>query len=254
MSGAKALKLASRVPVFPCDNDKTPLVAHGFKDASNDADVIRKWWDKWPDALIGVPAGIRFVVIDLDLQHEEARQWCSDNSGRLPPTRTHRTRSGGLHLLFAPHPDVKCTTGKLHPHVDTRGDGGYVIWWPAEGHEMLHHGTLAPVPDWILEGLRPKPANIIHFATARPVTDRQAERQLDGIIRTITQAPMGQRNAIVFWGACRLWELVKRGDLSEGCARRLIISAGTSTGLSTVEVERAFDSASRRLMGAVACR
>jgi Bifunctional DNA primase/polymerase, N-terminal len=124
MSGAKALKLAQRVPVFPCDNDKTPFVTHGFKDASSDPDTIRKWWLKWPDALIGVPTGIKFVVVDLDLQHDEARGWLSDNWGRLPVTRTHRTRSGGKHLLFAPHPDVKCSTGKVHPHVDTRGHGG----------------------------------------------------------------------------------------------------------------------------------
>jgi hypothetical protein len=40
----EALKLARRVPIFPCDNDKTPFVAHGFKDASADPDVVRKRW------------------------------------------------------------------------------------------------------------------------------------------------------------------------------------------------------------------
>jgi hypothetical protein len=98
MSGAsldEALRLARRVPVFPCDNDKTPFVAHGFKDASTEPDLIQKWWEKWPDALIGVPTGSKFVVIDLDLQHDEARQFLSNNWGRLPRTRTHETRSGG---------------------------------------------------------------------------------------------------------------------------------------------------------------
>jgi hypothetical protein len=28
-----ALDLAKRLPVFPCDNDKRPFTAHGFKDA-----------------------------------------------------------------------------------------------------------------------------------------------------------------------------------------------------------------------------
>jgi hypothetical protein len=249
-----ALKLARRVPVFPCDNDKTPFVAHGFKDASSDPDVIRRWWERYPDALIGVPTGIKFVVADLDLQHDEAQRWLSDNWGRLPVTRTHTTRSGGKHLLFAPHQEIKCTTGKLHPHVDTRGHGGYVIWWPAEGLEVLHGSMLADVPTWILESLRPKPAPIVPLATARPVSQRQSERQLDGIIRTVTQAQAGQRNAVTFWGACRLRELVERGELSESMARRLIIAAGTSTGLSTVEVERAFDSASRRAPRGAACR
>ena len=47
---AVALDLAKRLPVFPCDNDKRPFTAHGFKDASNDPDLIRTWWTRWPNA------------------------------------------------------------------------------------------------------------------------------------------------------------------------------------------------------------
>jgi len=55
-----ALRLAARgVPVFPCKQDKKPHTARGFKDASTDAEIIRAWWDKHPDALIGVPVGAR---------------------------------------------------------------------------------------------------------------------------------------------------------------------------------------------------
>jgi Bifunctional DNA primase/polymerase, N-terminal len=246
----EAIKLARRVPIFPCDNDKTPFVAHGFKDASSDPNLIRKWWEKYPDALIGVPTGPKFVVIDLDLQHDEARRWLSDNGGRLPITRTHRTRSGGQHLLFAPHPEVKCTSSKLHPNVDTRGDGGYIVWWPSEGYEVSHHSTLADVPDWIINSLRPQPAPVVHLATARPMPLRKAERQLDGIYRTVAGAAVGQRNAIVHWGACRLWELIEAGDLSEGAARHFIQSAASRNGLSPGEIDRTFDSARRSVRGA----
>jgi hypothetical protein len=38
-----ALDLATRVPVFPCDKDKRPFTVHGFKDASTDPDLIRRW-------------------------------------------------------------------------------------------------------------------------------------------------------------------------------------------------------------------
>jgi Bifunctional DNA primase/polymerase, N-terminal len=38
-----ALKLARKVPVFPCGNDKTPLTANGFKDASADPKTIEAW-------------------------------------------------------------------------------------------------------------------------------------------------------------------------------------------------------------------
>jgi hypothetical protein len=57
--------------------DKKPLTAHGFKDASTDPATIAAWWQQWPDALVGVPTGDRFVVLDVDLQHQEAQHWYS---------------------------------------------------------------------------------------------------------------------------------------------------------------------------------
>jgi Bifunctional DNA primase/polymerase, N-terminal/Primase C terminal 2 (PriCT-2) len=155
-----ALRLAHKgIAVFPCDPaSKAPLIPTGFKAATTDPDAIHLWWTEHADALIGVPTGEKLVVIDADLQHVAAQRWLDQNRHHLPITRTHRTRSGGIHLLFAPHEAVKCSAGKLGPHVDTRGLGGYVIWWPATGLEVLHSGMLAEVPGWILETLNPRPA------------------------------------------------------------------------------------------------
>ena len=116
----KALELAVQgYSVFPCGDNKAPHTSRGFKDASTDLEIIDSWWTHWPDALIGVPTGEKFVVIDADLQHAEAQWWYA--RANFPLTRKHETRSGGRHLLFQPHQDVKCTASKLHPHVDTRG-------------------------------------------------------------------------------------------------------------------------------------
>ena len=93
----KALDLARRgVPVFPCKvADKTPYTTHGFKDASTDPARIRRWWSRWPDALIGVPTGIKFVVVDVDLQHREAQQWYA--RANLPQHAcTSRDRAAGI--------------------------------------------------------------------------------------------------------------------------------------------------------------
>lgn len=40
--------------VFPCKPDKKPYTAHGFKDASKNADTIYKWWELYPDGWPGV--------------------------------------------------------------------------------------------------------------------------------------------------------------------------------------------------------
>ena len=121
-----ALKLARwGAPVFPCNPaTKAPIVAGGFKAATTDEDRIGRWWSDYPDALIGTPTGLKFVVLDLDLQHVESQRWYDVNRPRLPLTRAHCTRSGGRHLLFKPHDRLTCSAGKLARGVDTRGRGG----------------------------------------------------------------------------------------------------------------------------------
>jgi hypothetical protein len=232
----EALKLAERdISVFPCGSDKRPLTKNGFKDASVDPAKVKDWWRRHPDALVGVPTGEKFVVVDCDLQHREALGWYFDHAVRLV-TRKHATRSGGKHLLFKPDDRVGCSAGKIHPHIDTRGKGGYIIWWPAEGLEVLHGRVLAELPELIVERLirEPDPIPI----PTRPVTRKSAKRQLDGIIGAIATAPEGQRNSFLHWGACRLSELVQQSILTAGDAFVLAVEAGSRTGLPYAEVSR----------------
>ena len=68
MSHADAISLARRgIPVFPCGQDKQPLTAAGFHDASTDTAVIRRWWTDHPDALVGVPTGLASGYVALDM-------------------------------------------------------------------------------------------------------------------------------------------------------------------------------------------
>jgi len=153
----EALALARRdIAVLPCGDNKAPLTPHGFKDASTDPDLITTWWSRWPDALIGVPTGIKFVVLDIDCgKHVEAAEWYGE--ANLPLTRTHITRSDGRHLLFQPDDRFRCTGSKICRGVDTRGIGGYIVWWPGCGFEVLHDDALAPVPEFIIRALEREP-------------------------------------------------------------------------------------------------
>jgi Bifunctional DNA primase/polymerase, N-terminal len=238
----EALKLARRgVTVFPCSDDKRPLTANGFKDATTDVDVITGWWAKWPDALVGVPAGPRFVVLDVDLsKHVEAAQWYG--RANLPTTRTHVTRSGGRHLLFQPDERFRCSASKVCRGVDTRGIGGYIIWWPACGLEVLHGDVLAPVPEWIIGALKPPPP-IVPPSPCEVKTSAQAQRKVDGIIRAIAGAREGERNAVAFWGAARLAEMVAQSLISSTDAIDITTEAASRAGLPRHEARRTAQSA-----------
>jgi hypothetical protein len=131
--------------VFPCRPDsKAPLTAHGFKDATTSQPLVRYWWRKWPEALIGLPTGHGLVVVDVDPR----------SGGTLDPgwpdTLTARTRSGGRHLYYASRETVPCSVGRLARGVDIRGEGGYVILPPSPGWEWLDpEAAVAELPDWM---------------------------------------------------------------------------------------------------------
>jgi hypothetical protein len=239
----EAFKLAQQgISVFPCGEDKRPLTLHGFKDATTKPDVVHEWWTRWPDALIGVPTGITFVVLDIDLQHVEAQAWYDKERPRLPLTRAHLTRSGGRHLLFQPDARVRCTTGKIARHIDTRGVHGYAIWWPACGLEVLHGEALALVPDWIIKALKP-PITAMQRPLRQVRTSAQARRLVDGIIRSIAHAREGERNALAFWGACRLAEMVSQSIITRDDAIDIATEAASRAGLPHKEARRTAQSA-----------
>jgi hypothetical protein len=233
-----ALELATRgYPVFPCsERSKKPTTPNGFKDASVDPEEVRRLWRDHPGGLIGVPTGkaIGLDVLDLDFgRHQEAVDWWQRNRDRIPHTRTHHTRSGGLHLLFQHDDRVHCTAGKIRIGVDTRGAGGYIIYWPAHGLPILSDAPPAPWPDWLLAELRPKPQPRSQSFVRLP-----DNRLLIKLVQMVAAAREGERNSLTFWCACRAGEMAASGLLNAGTAIAVIAEAATRAGLPRAEAER----------------
>jgi hypothetical protein len=155
------------------------------------------------------------------------------------------TRSGGRHLLFKPDDGVGCTAGKIWKHIDTRGRGGYIIWWPAEKLEVLHGGAIATAPEWIIAKLRNEPPAPT-TSSLPPANSGRVQRQINGIIRTIAGAGQGERNHLAYWGACRLAEMVGQTALTRGDAIAIVVEAASRCGLPRVEATRTAQSALRR--------
>src|SRR5262249_17516634 len=152
-----------------------------------------------------------FDVLDIDSKHQAAREWWAENGKRIPATRVHRTRSGGLHVLFKHTPGLSCSVGRLARGIDIRTTGGYIIWWPAAGFPVLGDGRIVDAPSWLSEALRPPPAT---ESKSSPPAINGDRRPLQGLIRTILLANEGERNSITFWAACRAAEMIAAGNLT----------------------------------------
>lgn len=246
-----ALQLAKAgLPVFFCASNKRPTCPHGFKDATSDLTALQALWRKHPGLLVGVPTGSvsDIFVIDIDgAKHESAEDWLERHAPYLPDTRHHRTQSGGLHLLFK-HRGLSCSVSKLARGVDTRGDGGYIIWWPATLDADHYRAPLANLPEWMVEKLAPPPPTQSITTIERPECEAPPDTRLKGIIETVVLARKGKRNQLTFWGACTIRSMLVKGELdaAEGAsAYAALIQASRNTGLSEREITRTIASALR---------
>jgi Bifunctional DNA primase/polymerase, N-terminal len=231
-----ALELAATgKPVFPCSISKCPTAPRGFKDATTEPDEIRRLWRDHPGGLIGVATGAisGFDVLDIDAKHQEGHAWWCAHP--LPCTRTHRTRSGGLHLLFQQNGLIRCSAGKIALGVDTRGNGGYVIWWPAYGCPVLSDAPIAPWPAWLLKEFAQKSRP---RSCCRSLDRVPNNRLLVKLVQMVAGAREGERNSVTFWAACRAGEMVGAGVLGATTAIEIIMEAATRSGLPRGEAER----------------
>ncbi len=126
--------------VFPVVyKGKMPLTQNGCKDATTDAAVVKGWWQKWPNANIGIATGSKsggLFVIDLDVDEDRGvngyqtlRDWERDN-GDLPETIQSITGRGGYHLFYRGNKLIG-NRAKVMDGIDIRGEGGYIIAPPS---------------------------------------------------------------------------------------------------------------------------
>lgn len=141
-----------RWPIFPLrEGEKVPLKgSRGFKDATCDVDLIRRWWTAHPEANIAVPTGPRdqggcgLDVIDIDgpvgnlsyadMRHAHCPPDCCAETfcpamGDIPPVQAIAHTPHGRHMWITASGDGNTTS--LAPGIDYRGQGGYVVVPPS---------------------------------------------------------------------------------------------------------------------------
>jgi hypothetical protein len=230
---------AAGYPVFPIAASKRPTCPHSFKDAATEAADIRRLWRDHPGPLVGVPTGkvTGLFVLDLDItKHTVAAEWFERHAPYLPETRQQTTRSGGLHLFFQHVEGLRNSAGRIALGVDTRAEGGSIIVWQPEAWlksstDYASPRPLAEAPQWLLEMAKPKPIPPAPKLEHGKISESVARRKIEGIVGAVATGKPGQRNAIAYWGACRLAELVALRILGEGDAIALVVTASQQAGL-----------------------
>ena len=145
------------------------LVRHGKADASNDPDVIRRWWEQEPNANIGLHCGLSgLLVVDIDPRNGGNESWegLLDQHGPPPDTQEAESGGGGRHLVFRRPTQVPVKDRKLEAGIDIKVDGYIVVapsahksgqeyTWLAEA-DPFDGAPFADPPAWLVEKLQVK--------------------------------------------------------------------------------------------------
>jgi len=246
---ARALAYAARGwPVFPCcPGRKDPDTPHGFKDATTDPDAITAWWTALPARNVAIATGAPGPdVLDVDVRpggsgyHALSRL---RGAGLLqPPLAAVATPSGGLHLYYL---GTSQPSGRLPAqHLDYKATGGYVLappsavggkpYRPLPPPPARGDRTAAPWLDWsaITSLLTPAQPSIRNVrAPGHADTGRLAA--------WVAQLPEGNRNAGLFWAACRA------AEAGHPAALDTLADAARACGLGEREIARTITSARR---------
>lgn len=249
-----ALYYARRgLAVFPLKpRAKLPLTQHGVKDASRDEDAIRAWWERWPDANVGVACGEPSGVLVVDVDGAEGETALADlerEHGVLPACWVSST-GRGRHLWFAHDERVRNSSKRL-PKIDTRGTGGYVVAPPSVHPDGATYAwvdgrnptTALPVaPEWLIERFvkqhappaprdeAPRRERAPQLGDDHPLR-RWCLRALDAELRELAREGVGGRNEALNKAAYKLGGYVHSGFLDEHEIVKALLEAAESNGL-----------------------
>jgi hypothetical protein len=231
-------------PVFPCQpGRKVPATTHGHHDATTDPAQITRWFTRHPGWNLAVATGASGPdVLDVD-QHGPAGNGYAalarlKAAGMLDGATGYvRTPSGGLHAYFT---GTTQHNGHLPAHhIDFRSAGGYVLIPPSKiagkPYERISthdgHGHL----DW---------QQVIALLNPARQHQRSPHTQAPGqgtshLAAWVAAQPEGNRNAGLFWAACRTLDANPAADLSP------LAAAARQAGLGELEITRTLNSARR---------
>ena len=239
-------------PGQPCDGTrgKHPC-GRWSRDSTASHEVIRA-------ALL---RGLRNLGIDCGksglLVVDEDRPGAFDSyaasAGYVVPVTFTVTTGKGRHVYFRQPPGAPLGNGigaLAGRGIDVRGNGGFVVG-PGSVHDTgvcylpVDAATpVVPVPDWLAGALLTPPATALGHSGLS--LHGSPDARLRGLVETVLEARLGERNNVLHWASCRAAEMIAAGQLDRAVAVDVLARAGEAAGLGPGEVAATIASALRR--------
>ncbi len=200
-TGAKGKDGRMKSPYLP---SWLPLQANRANE-----DAIKKWEKEYHPSLWGMITGVVSGVFVIDCDAEEALKIMQDG-GLLPHVKTKK----GYHFYFKHPGHPVITKAGLLPHLDIRGDGGFVNF--AGANDDAEYETLIFPDDETLYDVAQLPDQVKnagiyqpdHKASPAPINKISIPKSpgiyADILKRALEQAGNGTRNQTGLWLACQL--------------------------------------------------
>jgi hypothetical protein len=236
------------------DPGKHPRLRGWTRLATSDPAVAGQWWQRWPDANLGLATGRRFDVLDLDGdQGVEALRVVLEIAPIEHPGPVVRTGGGGSHLLYAPT-GLGNRVGLL-PGVDWRGRDGLIVAPPSEHvsgdrYTWLRplRATLPEVPAGLRRLLVPSAAARTTLPPAPAPAGRSGGYGRAALAReqaVVAAAQPGHRNATLNRAAFNLGQLVAAGVLEADRVRAGLLAAALEAGNPGAKAQATIESGLR---------
>lgn len=143
---------------------KHPRTEHGFKDATIDETLVRRWARMWPGTNWAITLGLKsgLCAVDVDSRRggmESLKELYGPDLERQPKTRINKTGGFGLHEFHLYDPAFNRKVKDFLPGLEFLTDGQYVLIPPSNhvsgnSYSLLADDPICEMPEILKEAIR----------------------------------------------------------------------------------------------------
>ena len=170
---------------------KSPLVRwKPFQESPPTFAGVERWWAQWPEAgiclILGPVSGVVAVDVDSEPAHHAFRELLGGEPQTLMTLSGSRLPYKAHYLYLVPEFATKARFTPLHPQLEFRGHGGYVVLPPSLHKSGNRYAwvdprvPIAPLPERLAAVWCRNPRATLQAPSAPPLLVNNAQHQSGG--------------------------------------------------------------------------